>query len=396
MKKWFFISAIFLVIAYFVQIFYIGKLNQEFFNNLAKENEIYKIDNLNFNKGFFKSSASFDLILKDERYNSFNIKDKIPVFIKINNNFFAKNNLEVDFTNPFKDLDVYLTNSLLAKIFINVSLNYIDVNVKFSDLNISDDMFFFKAISKDANLNINLNQDIFVNNVKFNAKFIDLQFANGENMSFENIFYEDKYDVAIPLSVYLMRNIEESIMNISVDNIIYNEEYNLKNLTLNNKVKFNDDNETFNDKLKLKISNINMKSKFHEQNLSNLDLDLKINNIFKDINSQTYLDEQDYYEKLLSYRPNFVLDNFSFSSYDKNVSVKADVLMENYGYKANINVVSDDKMSKIFPISIIFGADDYFIEKDGKYEMNIVFDNTDLNSTKFNINGKDISNLTVD
>ena len=77
MKKWFFISAIFLVIAYFVQIFYIGKLNQEFFNNLAKENEIYKIDNLNFNKGFFKSSASFDLILKDERYNSFNIKDKV-------------------------------------------------------------------------------------------------------------------------------------------------------------------------------------------------------------------------------------------------------------------------------------------------------------------------------
>ena len=394
MNKKVLIIGFFFIIAYFAQLFYIGSINKDIFDQFTKENDIYKVENVNFQKGIFRSNASFDLVFKDSSLSSA-LKEKTPVKIVFHNNFFYKNNLEIDFGNPFKELDPILKDKLLAKIYVDITLaKEMKLSVHFSDFN-SSNLYHVNFISKNMIADIDLNKNMLMQSISLNIDEISFKSKYDiKPIIYKGISYKEEYKNGINL-LNITKDVRESISNISIENINIYEFVDISKIYLGNILSFNDDNKTFKDELKLDIAKIRISSKFMpEQNISNVNLNLVFNNISKsDLNELVngrYVNQDNFLENFASYRPNFTLSNFSLVKDGKNIVAKADGLMEDFGYKINSNIISDSKISEIFPASVILNLDDYFVEKDGKYEMDFVFDSTDENSTKMSINGKDV------
>ena len=56
------------LVAYLAQVAYMGKLNQQFFEQNIKPNDFVSFENVKFEKGFFTSKASFEGRIKAEAY----------------------------------------------------------------------------------------------------------------------------------------------------------------------------------------------------------------------------------------------------------------------------------------------------------------------------------------
>ncbi|MBK1992086.1 DUF945 family protein [Campylobacter sp. 2018MI35] len=375
---------IILIIAYFTHIFYVGKMNQKIFNLITQNTEFYKIENINFDQGFFKSHITYDMIFTNLNKN---LKTKIE--LNMYNNFFTSKNLEGNFSNPFLN-----SNETLGKFDAKLTLNDTNFNIYFNDVNLShkEEDFIFKGLkanilfdkqTKIKNASLDIEQiiiDSFYEHIQANK----ISFNNYLNSAlsideFLNTFYESEQEIRIS---------DLDIDKINFKNIVSKIDTNLNN------------NKTLNFNILLNIDNIsNEITPDSKEEIKDLKLNLSLNqisketleNLNKELNQGIKPNLEFYLTEFLAFNPSLNIQEFSFSKNKKEIKMNANIQAFNRDYQAKATIISDEIVSKLFPSTIFMGGfDEYFIQKDGKYVMDLSISDT-KNDSHIKINGNDLN-----
>lgn len=395
-----------ILVAYLAQVFYMGALNQKIYDFMTVENKYYSIKNKTFEKGFFSSKANFEVVFNFEEFgyplNSFVVLGQmlppIKATVTLKNNIFASDNINIDIENPFhkiySDLNIKDDNVIFDKVFLNIKanaslFNKINVKYKINDITLKPNLTlsglnFQTELDKEGkihSLNIDLGEFSFSE-----VSSLDLT----EKISLKNLHYEETIDKGVNFSDFLegyrsgkakfnLENLEA--LNISFDDI-----------------KIDGRNDVNNDKMSgiinLNIKNIN--SPLSEVKLDDIKAQITSN---LSVNFLKHLSEEGYYtptsdEKIffdfLATEPIIELTNLSFNSNGKKVVMKGTFKGFQEQSSTNLSIQSEALMGEIFPILNFFNIDEYFIEKDGGFALDLLL-TTLGNDSKIILNGQELN-----
>ncbi|WP_300703719.1 hypothetical protein [uncultured Campylobacter sp.] len=406
MKKGIFIALVVLLLGYFAQVYFMSNASANIYDNFVKhKNPYYDIAASNFSKGFFNSEATILLKLNEKnienalrKYDYYDYKiNRILGFlssrdynisINFKNNIFASENIIAILKNPFKNEKFNYDDLLKASISFSLSSQIKgDLKLKTYDFNISEggDNFISKniyLILKDIDENSNyagseFNVDLF----EFNSK--------DSSFSISKLNLKDDLRERIPLTKHYDLNSSifyNTVQNFSMEKFKFKERFsNLELVNINSVFDIEADEKISSTKFKMDIKSIVSVG----QSIENFNIDADFKDISQDwlIKLSNYDGNDLLLDDFAKTKPSILLNNLSFSINNSNVSTKAQASFNEEKNEAKANIILDKKPSEINPLFAILNFDRYFIEKDGKFVMDLVL-LADKEKTTTTINGE--------
>lgn len=403
-----------LLLAYFVQVYFMSAASNKAYEKVvAYKSPYYTILDSNITKGLFNSKAEFlvkinaDNILNslDESEQSYRLirllktieLNSINLIVNTKNNIFAKNNIEILLANPSYDekakesvmgvkypLSAYFDLSLSSKIKGDLTLKLADMDAK---------MGRDKILSKNTYL---LLKD-FSSSLKFSALELNsdslVAGSDRDSINIEKLNYVENFKEAIDIKQYheayvLGKGFFEAKGVLSLEKIKLQDGANINKIKLETQLEKNNE-ESFNMPFKFSIAEIVNKG----LDVKNIKLDLNANNISTKWFNAISLSSGDefYFDLFSSTSPNIKLNDFSITINDANISTKAEANFDKGITKANANVVSDKKPSQIHLMFALLGFDHMFVQKDEKYVLEFIYDDSDKNNITAKLNENDVS-----
>lgn len=405
-----------LLLAYFAQVYFMSEASQKAYEKLvAYKHPYYTILDINITKGLFNSKAEFLVKINgnnildstDENEQSYEVIrflktleniDGINLVVNTKNNVFAKNNIEILLANPSYDekskgdlasikypVSAYFDLSLSAQIKGDLTLKLADMDVKMGKESLLSQNTYL--VLKDFSSNelkfgaLELNSDKFIAGSKRDK--IDIQKLN----------YVENFKQAINIAQHhdayvLGKGFFESKGVFSLEKLSF-QGVDINKLTLETQIEKNNE-ESFNMPFKFSIAEIANAG----MNVKNIKFDLNTNNIsskwFNTISSSQSSGEF-YFDLFASTSPKIELNDFSITINDANISAKAQASFTKDASKANANVISDKKLGEIHLMFALLGFDSMFVQKDGKYVLDFIYDDSDKNNITAKLNENDIS-----
>ena len=405
------LAVVLVLVAYLAQVFYMGTLNQKIYELMTVENKYYYIKNKTFEKGFFSSKANFEVVFNFEEFgyplNSFVVLEQmlppIKATVTLKNNIFASDNINIDIENVFhtiySDLNIEDDNIIFDKVFLNIKanaslFNKINVKYKINDITLKPNLTlsglnFQTELDKEGkihSLNIDLREFSFSE-----VSSLDLT----EKIFLKNLHYEEIIDKGVNFSDFLesyrvgskakfnLENLEA--LNISFDDIKIDGRNDVNNGKMSGIINLN-------------IKNIN--SPLSKVKLDDIKAQITSNisvNFLKHLSEEG--SEEGYYtltsdEKIffdfLATEPIIELTNLSFNSNGKKVVMKGAFKGFQEQSSTNLSIQSEALMGEIFPILNFFNIDEYFIEKDGGFALDLLL-TTLGNDSKIILNGQELN-----
>lgn len=373
---------ILLIIAFCASIFYTSSFNERIFNSISKGNTLYyDTEDINFTKGFLQSKGSFKLIPKD-------IQIAFDVDVEFNNNFFSKNNATAFIYN--EELKKYTPDGKIAQIFFNFGLNG-NKNIKFelNDLNISDNSTNLQT----KNAYISVKGGEFIEKIEANMDYFTFEEPEGK-MEINNLKISQIPIVKIDFNENLnLASLHESDQNISVQSFFIRPFLGIDNINTQATTKINEQNN-YDSTFKANIDKFNLKELEQKDiAIDNIKLDMDFKNISKTAydkflqNSDTnILYTMSLVGQFLKANPKIILNDFSFQKDGIDVNATAQIAFEENNTKANALIKSKELPSKISDNLKQF--DGFFVDDNGSYTLNFIYDDSDKNNVKNFINGK--------
>lgn len=163
------LAVVLVLVAYLAQVAYMGKLNQQFFEQNIKPNDFVSFENVKFEKGFFTSKASFEGRIKAEAYQLASSAEfgewlTFSVDMELKNNAFAKDNVIIKVQSPvfaafqeiFSGLEMDFNENLLD-IRAGVSLfGKVSVRTKVADIDFKEGENSFKLVGASGQSELDL------------------------------------------------------------------------------------------------------------------------------------------------------------------------------------------------------------------------------------------------
>ncbi|WP_291951897.1 hypothetical protein [Campylobacter sp.] len=368
-------------ILFFASSFYMNSLNEKVFSYISKNTSYYKIKDVNYTKGLLNSKGEFRIIFNDPSY-SFKAQ------VDFSNIILTSNNVKISIFNENEDLKNVFPNEEILKILINTKLNNkIIANAKLSDLNTTYNDT--DIVVKDLNLIINGN-DIFVDNMQLNANYIFFKQSSQDDEVIElkniKIFetpinklkFEDIFNPA--------RNSEQ---NTTIENINFLNEIILKKLNIQTKTTTNSQNN-YDNALKVNLEKLQLLQ--NNFILDDMALAIDFKNISKEAydkiiqNSQVHLFSL--IDNFFQSNPQILLDDFSFSKENKKFTANGQTIVKDNSVKSQIHIQSQLLPSQI--INNLKNFDTYFVDQNGTYVFDLIYDDSNKTDVKTIINGKQV------
>lgn len=373
-----FIIFIILAFCFIAQILYMGNFNEKIFNELSRDkNSDYKITNLNFEKGFLHSKASFTL----EDTHDLNLSSM--VYFNFNNNYFSDFIAEGNLSNPFKLLKENLKDNKLADLIIRSKNNRIQLLANFQDINLSNEGG--DTLLNNALLEILMNKNAKIKNI--NLKIDKAEFSQFyEKLSINNFNYKQTFEN--PISPYYLTQLKEGVEEISFDSLMLNNN-KLNSFYTKNILKFNDDNQTLKIIFNGKMNNVSLD--FSSKIYQNLDLDKIHFNIILDKIIKDYFNKFDF-NSIIEKGLDFKTQNLTIEKNKQNIEIKINANTFKKHYKSEIQILTPKAPDEIFTWGQFFGGlNQYFIANENGFIMNLIYDN--LAKPELKINGNEFSNI---
>lgn len=405
------------LITYFGQVAYMGTVNSKIHALIASEldsnkNDLFTIETLDFQKGFFTSKASFHLYVKtDDPLLILLSQTPILVEVYFKNNIFASDNISIDVENPFyeliQDLDVDASEKIkIDKIFLNLKMslspsqtNAITLKGKVTNLDIQTKDLLFKLDNFTFSYHLDENGTLYSSKGHLDEFIFNVlsDFGNLANTSFsvKNVNIEEKMDKGVHFSQYLAGiNSGESTINIKQMNI---GDFTFSEIGLNVKSMIKEELDLLDATIDLNIKNV---SSPKDVVLDNISSHTEMGNIFIPLVSylQDYNPYVGYDVPLMEFfasNPAIELSGLSFSSKGKEFNAQGVLRGSLDEYSLRFFAQSEAVPNEILPfLSLIGDSNELFVEKDGKYNLDFSLE-SDYKNNKMTLNGKDLSQNTL-
>lgn len=406
------------LIAYLGQVAYMGTINSKIYPLIASQldsskNDFFKIETLDFQKGFFTSKASFHLYIEtDDPLLMLLDKTPIPIDVYLKNNIFAKDNISIDFKNPFyeliQELNVEASEKIkVDKIFLNLKMSLsptqtdaIALKGKITDLDIQTKDFLLKLDNFTLSFTLDENGTIYsskghLGEFSFNT-LSNMHNLSNTSFSVKNVNIDEKMG-GVHFSQYFGGiNSGESTLNIKQMSI---GDFTFSDIVLNVTNMITEEVDLLDSIIDLNITNISSREGLVLDNISS---HLEIGNL--SIPLISYL--QDYnppYRSLdvplmdfFSTYPVVELSGLSFSSKGKEFNAQGVLRGSLDEYSLQFFAQSETVPNEILPfLNIIGGSSEFFVEKDGKYNLDFSL-KSDYKKSIMTLNGKDLSQNMLD
>lgn len=417
----FLVLLVLVLAAYFGQVFYMKKTHESLFESVLEGNEIVRLENVSFEKGFFSSNAEFDAYFTIPPHYYLpevsRVISQTPVHIKLKfkNNIFAHDNLTLSVDNPFMQIlqnlgETYGMNVELDKTFLSATAGvsifgkaYFEA--KFGNVDLKDHQSDVKLVNLGFGAKFDLDSSKILD---LSLSFDELNIIDNAPLSLMNfgakgLKYEENYKNGVTIDEF-MSGIYNANSSLNVEKLQYfNLDIDQITAHSSQSVKGNDENATISGLAGLKIAKIysdsyrvDIKDFVAEGEFS--DLSVRSMRIFEDyINSYNTKNAPNPDEIALSFvmtNPKIALKNLEFTSNNKKFSANGDFSGSKEQMLSSFNATSEALPSTLVPLLAIFEIDKAFVEKDGKYTLEIKY-KSDFNETKMTINGDSIDLLSV-
>ncbi|WP_139453094.1 DUF945 family protein [Campylobacter armoricus] len=368
-----------LVIAFCTSTSYINSINEKIFTQMSQNTMYYNVEDVNYTKGFLNSKGSFIVTLNDLPYS-------FKVNIDFYNSFFASDNAVVSIINENEDLKEIFPNEEILKILIGVKTgNKITINAKINDINTTRNDV--DIIINNFNFTANT-QDEFIKDMHLNVNHFLLKQAD-ESFELKNIKISE-FPIGNLNIIDIFNPTRNSEQKISIETIKFIDELLLNNLNIYAKTTSNTKN---NYDSVLKIDMKDFKLPKQQLTLNNIILDANFNNISKkayddlvqnsntDIFSMMLLASQ-----FLKENPEIILNNLSFEKEGKKFNANGKTIFTENNIKSQFHANGQILPSQIWPEFVNF--DTYFIDNNGSYMLDFIYDDSNKTDVKTIINGE--------
>ncbi|AJC93346.1 hypothetical protein (DUF945 domain) [Campylobacter subantarcticus LMG 24377] len=377
------VVVVLLLVAFFATTFYINSINEKIFAQMSQNTDYYNVEDANYTKGFLNSKGSFLAQLNDLPYT-------FKVNVDFSNNFFASNNAVISVLNENEDLKNIFPNEEIFKILVSAKGDDIAINAKINDINFTHD-----------------NAQLIINNTAFkitatteSVKHMQLdlgyilvkQLSQDEKLEIQNMQISE-----FPLAKLSFSDIftpsRNSEQNISIDKISFKSHsiFDLDKLKVFARTAPNAQSD-YDSVLKLDLAKFNLED---EENLAlnNIKLELNLNNLSKkaydsllqnsnmDIFSMMVLTSQ-----FLKANPEIILNNLSFDKDGKKFDANGQAIFTENNIKSQFHANTEILPSQIW--SIFGDFDNYFVDKNGTYMLDFIYDDTNKSDVTTIINGE--------
>ncbi|AJC87002.1 DUF945 family protein [Campylobacter sp. RM16704] len=370
-----------LVMGFFTSAFYINSTNEKIFAQMSQDTMYYDVEDANYTKGFLNSKGSFIATLNDLSY-SFKIN------VDFSNNFFASNNAVVSIINENEDLKGIFPNEEIAKILIGIKFgNKTTINAKVNDINTTRNNV--NIIINNFNFVANT-QDEFIKDMYLNISHFLLKQAD-ESFELKNIKISE-----IPIGNLNFKDIfnptRSSEQKINIEAIKFIDELLLNNCNIYAKTISNTQNN-YDSILKINIKDFQLPKQ--QLTLNNIILDTNFNSISKeaydalvqnsntDIFSMMLLASQ-----FLKANPEIILNTLSLEKENKKFNANGKILFTENVIKSQFHANTQILPSQIW--SEFANFDTYFIDNNGSYVLDFIYDDSNKTDVKTIINGENL------
>ncbi|TEY04487.1 DUF945 family protein [Campylobacter sp. US33a] len=401
-KKLFGMIIFVLILLYFIQIYFMGLMNEKIVTQILNEKRFFQVQNINYQKGFFNSHLEFDIFLKQEEFDFLSPNlENYPLHMKleISHNIFSKNTFLGVLENTSKDFEAILEDNIIAKInakFFPFMKN--DILISLPSIDFSDDMAVLKLDKMDIVINLDETK-IYTLGLKINK----LQFSsNQDDIILTDLSYDEKFKEGIEINNF-GKDLKFGNSSLSLKQIQI-QKSKIEDLLISFSSSKNDISApTFDLNLDLKIKSLILKNDIFpmfEGNFQNIFLNLEIDKIskkaYEDFIMQKTMDIKVLIREFLSFNPFVKLNNFSFSKNENKFISKADAKLSLDGYKVNVHAQSDVGVGEFFPILNL--TEGFFIEKDGKFYLDLKANTMIRGEESMELNGKSyaLEGLVID
>lgn len=372
-----------LFILFFVSTSYMNSINEKFFNYVSKNTLYYQVEDVNYTKSLLNSQGNFIIKLNDLPY-------EFKVNANFSNVFFASNNVKISITNQNDDF---------KDIFPNEEIG--NINAKFNPFNINSNINLKLKIN-----NVNYNNEQ-TGSIKWNDIYIalntkeglvkDIIYNIGDFSVDDKINIKNAHVVEIPITALKFEDIfnptRNSEQNISIEYANFTDEAVFDNLHIYAKTIPNTQND-YNNDLKLTLNKLHLIQE--DLLLNNINLDANFNNISKKAYEQLMFSPNiDIFfmmaiaNEFLKANPEIILNNLSFEKEEKKFNANAQAIFTQNNIKSQLHINTQILPSQFWPTFEYF--DSYFVDENGTYVLDFIYDDSDKNDIKTIINGEGIT-----
>lgn len=401
------LAVVLVLVAYLAQVAYMGKLNQQFFEQNIKPNDFVSFENVKFEKGFFTSKASFEGRIKAESYQLASSAElgewlTFSVDMELKNNAFAKDNVIIKVQSPvfaafqeiFSGLEMDFNENLLD-IRAGVSLfGKVSVRTKIADIDFKEGENSFKLVGASGQSELDLSGKM----LKSSAEIKDFTFVDAPtSFTMSDLAYEENYGKGVSIMEYFagvaVADGKGSIRSVKVDDISLSE---LAFTSQSAKTQ----NQSLPEAGEMLASKVNISIKSVESPMMQIKLDdikgeFEVENVSMEFVQAFYAGEfgailpDDMLQIFFATQPVVKFSN-TFNSKGKKFNSNGDLQGTSSNYAFRYNAQSEAKLSEIFPPFMFIGIDNFFVQNGDKYSLDFKFE-SDFNVSKMSVNGEEIN-----
>lgn len=405
------LAVVLVLVAYLAQVAYMGKLNQQFFEQNIKPNDFVSFENVEFKKGFFTSKASFEGRIKAESYQLASSAEfgewlTFSVDMELKNNALAKDNVIIKVQSPiFAALqEVFVGskvefNENLLDIRASVSLfGKVSVRTKVADIDFKEGENSFKLAGVGSQTELDLSGKM----LKSSAEIKDFTFVDASgyapiSFTMSDLAYEEDYGKGVSITEYFagaaVADGKGSVKSVKIDDISLLE---LAFTSQSAKSK----NQSLPDAGEMLASKVNISIKSVESPMMQIKLDdikgeFEVENVSMEFVQAFYAGEfgailpDDMLQIFFATQPVVKFSN-TFNSKGKKFSSNGDLQGTSSNYTFRYNAQSEAKLSEIFPPFMFIGIDNFFVQNGDNYSLDFKFE-SDFNLSKMSVNGEEIN-----
>lgn len=404
------LAVVLVLVAYLAQVAYMGKLNQQFFEQNIKPNDFVSFENVKFEKGFFTSKASFEGRIKAEAYQLASSAEfgewlTFSVDMELKNNALAKDNVIIKLQSPifaaiqeiFSGLEMDFNENLLD-IRAGVSLfGKVSVRTKVADIDFKEGENSFKLVGASVQSELDLSGKM----LKSSAEIKDFTFVDASeyapiSFTMSDLAYEENYGKVSIMEYFAGAAVADgkgSVKSVKVDDISLSE---LAFTSQSAKTQ----NQSLPEAGEMLASKINISVKSVESPMMQIKLDdikgeFEVENVSMEFVQAFYAGEfgailpDDMLQIFFATQPVVKFSN-TFNSKGKKFSSNGDLQGTSSNYAFRYNAQSEAKLSEIFPPFMFIGIDNFFVQNGDKYSLDFKFE-SDFNLSKMSVNGEEIN-----
>ena len=405
------LAVVLVLVAYLAQVAYMGKLNQQFFEQNIKPNDFVSFENVEFKKGFFTSKASFEGRIKAESYQLASSAEfgewlTFSVDMELKNNALAKDNVIIKVQSPvfaafqeiFSGLEMDFNENLLD-IRAGVSLfGKVSVRTKIADIDFKEGENSFKLVGASGQSELDLSGKM----LKSSAEIKDFTFVDASgyapiSFTMSDLAYEEDYGKGVSIMEYFagaaVADGKGSVRSVKVDDISLSElAFTWQSAKTQNQ-SLPEAGEMLASKVNISIKSV--ESPMMQINLDDIKGEFEIENESMEFVQAFYAGEfgailpDDMLQIFFATQPVVKFSN-TFNSKGKKFSSNGDLQGTSSNYAFRYNAQSEAKLSEIFPPFMFIGIDNFFVQNGDNYSLDFKFE-SDFNLSKMSVNGEEIN-----